>query len=263
MNNMSNKLIVTLRVKNAILFIKAWLECYEKLADGIVVVDNGSDDGTYEILKNHPKVLVIEQTIGFDEGRDFKLLLEIAKKQNPDWLITVDADEIFETRLTRSKVEAMMNSTIFSHFRFRRFHMFGDEYHYMATNQNLRSLCDVGDRSMYRFSEKLVVPEQKIHTSIMGRPKLYWQSSYRIRHLPMLHKEYRLKAYENYLKVDENTDHSKIYQRDINDLMQPENVRTFKFKDKALFIYLEYLFFNMVTLIVTFPKKLILKSIKK
>ena len=70
-----NRLIIPLRVKNAKLFIDEWLNCYEKLADGIVAVDNGSTDGTYEKLKNHPKVLAIRQTEEFDEGRDIKILL--------------------------------------------------------------------------------------------------------------------------------------------------------------------------------------------
>ena len=40
------KLIVMLRVKDGIYFVHEWLACFEKLVDEIVVLDNGSTDGT-------------------------------------------------------------------------------------------------------------------------------------------------------------------------------------------------------------------------
>ena len=252
-----NRLIIPLRVKNAKLFIDEWLNCYEKLADGIVAVDNGSTDGTYEKLKNHPKVLAIRQTEEFDEGRDIKILLELAKEQKPDWLLTVDADEIFEKRLTRDNLEKMMNSRFFSHYKFRRFHLYKDEEHYMATNEIFYIYYfGFGDRSLYKFNHKLFVPEKKIHTTIMGRSKFFFQSSYRIKHLPFLHKTYRIKAYEKYMSVDSNPQTLKLYRRDIDMLSNPENVRVFRFKKSKTGIMVEYYLFNLLTVFNYFIKTL-------
>jgi len=75
-----------LRAKDWILFIEKWLGRMENLVDKIVIVDNGSTDGTYEIIKSHPKVTMLEQTEGFHEGRDRIMLLKMAKSRNPDWL---------------------------------------------------------------------------------------------------------------------------------------------------------------------------------
>jgi glycosyltransferase involved in cell wall biosynthesis len=245
---MKNRLIVPLRVKNAQLFIDDWLNCYEKLADGIVVVDNGSTDGTYEKLKAHPKVLAIERTEEFDEGRDIKMLLELARAQAPDWLLTVDVDEIFEERLTRKKLDKMMSSRIFDHFKFRRFHLYKDNDHYMATNEILYLYyCSFGDRSLYRFTDRLFVPELKIHTTIMGRSKFFWQSGYRIKHLPFLHKEYRLKAYNQYLTIDKRPEKQKMYARDVDMLENENKVRVFKFKKHISTIYVEFVLFNFLT----------------
>jgi len=44
------KLVAMLRVKDGILFAEQWLARTSELVDEIVAVDNGSTDGTYEIL---------------------------------------------------------------------------------------------------------------------------------------------------------------------------------------------------------------------
>jgi glycosyltransferase involved in cell wall biosynthesis len=131
------KLVALLRVKNGILFINDWLNRMEKLVDEIVVVDNGSEDGTLEILRSNLKVVEIAQTIGFDEGRDKILVYNMARKRNPDWCIWLDVDEIFEDRITRDDLNKMMSSKFFTKFRFRRFHLHKDVNHFQAAFSKL------------------------------------------------------------------------------------------------------------------------------
>ena len=61
------KLVLMLRIKDGIFFLKEWLERYENLVDEIVVLDNGSIDGTVEMLAAHPKVVDIAHTVGYNE----------------------------------------------------------------------------------------------------------------------------------------------------------------------------------------------------
>ena len=116
------KLVVLLRVKDGIFFADEWLKCYEKIADEIVVLDNGSTDGTFELLKTHPKVVSIISTKGYHEGRDKNLLYKTARKLKPDWCIWVDIDEIFEPQLTRKHFDKLMNRSFINKYAFRRFH---------------------------------------------------------------------------------------------------------------------------------------------
>ena len=117
-----------LRIKDGKFWLNDWLACYEKIADDIIVLDNDSTDGSYEILKAHPKVTSIVRTTGYHEGRDKNLMYAEVKKFKPDWCIWVDVDEIFEPGLTRKHFDKLMNSKLVNKFAFRRFH-FTDATH--------------------------------------------------------------------------------------------------------------------------------------
>src|SRR5688500_12840657 len=78
------KLVVMLRVKDGMTFIHEWLSCYEKLADEIVALDNGSTDGTYEVLKAHPKVVDLVCTEGCQDGRDKDIVYAMLKRRKAE-----------------------------------------------------------------------------------------------------------------------------------------------------------------------------------
>ena len=142
------KLVVQLRVKDGLFFVHDWLACFEKIADEIVVLDNGSTDGTYEVLKAHPKVTEIERTWDYHEGRDKNLMYDLARKRNPDWCLWLDIDEIFEPEVTRKDFDRMMNRSWVNKYGFRRFH-FIDREHFAGSWYRL-NYSSGHDRIMWR-----------------------------------------------------------------------------------------------------------------
>jgi glycosyltransferase involved in cell wall biosynthesis len=182
------KLVILLRVKDGIFFAQDWLNCYEKIADEIVVLDNGSTDGTYEILKAHPKVVDIAQTQGYNEGRDKNMLYALARKRNPDWCLWVDIDEIFEPELTRRHFDKLMDRNWVNKYAFRRFH-FIDKEHFAGSWYRL-NYSSGHDRIMWRESPKGYFENLIIDSpNVKGINGITLYTNYRLKHTGYISKE--------------------------------------------------------------------------
>ena len=194
------KLVVMLRVKDGIQFVDEWLNCFEKLADEIVVLDNGSTDGTYEVLKAHHKVTDIIRTEGYNEGRDKNLLYSRLRKRKPDWCLWIDVDEIFEPGLTRSHFNRLMSNPLVNKYGFRRFH-FIDREHFAGSWFRLNYSAG-HDRVMWReapsgYFEDLVIDSP----NVKGIKGLQWNTNFRLKHLGYIDKEMVDKKASIYRKI--------------------------------------------------------------
>lgn len=182
------KFVVMLRVKDGLLFVHEWLSCMENLADEIVVLDNGSTDGTYEILKAHPKVADIIRTEGYNEGRDKNLLYSRVRLRKPDWCLWIDVDEIFEPQLTRAHFNKLMNNTGINKYGFRRFH-FIDREHFAGSWFRLNYSAG-HDRIMWRESSTGYFEDFIIDSpNIKGIKGFRWGTNFRLKHLGYISKE--------------------------------------------------------------------------
>lgn len=91
-----NKICVYAICKNESQFVDKWLNSMSE-ADYIVVLDTGSDDNTFELLKNDPRVYKTEQKVinpwRFDVARNESLKLV---PEDANILICTDLDEILD-----------------------------------------------------------------------------------------------------------------------------------------------------------------------
>ncbi|MGB2758897.1 glycosyltransferase family 2 protein [Maribacter stanieri] len=114
-------------------------KCIESVsfADEIIVVDSFSTDGTYEFLKDHPKVKVIQNPFeNFTAQKSFAL-----KQATNDWVLFLDADEIVSDALQNEIKETVASDTDISAFWFYRQFMFQNEklnYSGWQTDKNYR-----------------------------------------------------------------------------------------------------------------------------
>ena len=182
------KLVVMLRVKDGIFFVQEWLENIEKLVDEIVVVDNGSTDGTYEALKAHPKVVDSVRTEGFNEGRDKNLVYAMARKRKPDWCLWIDVDEVFEPEMTRANFDRLMNRRFVNKYAFRRYH-FVDREHFAGSLYRLNYSAG-HDRLLWRESPKGYFEDFIIDSpNVKGIGGLQVNTDFRLKHLGYISKE--------------------------------------------------------------------------
>jgi glycosyltransferase involved in cell wall biosynthesis len=106
-------------------------------ADKIVIFDDGSTDDTVEIARQYPKVVSIHQKGNLGnvrtEGRDRQILYELACKQKPDWIMFLDADEVFEDKL-KWQIYDMITASDINLYHFLEINFWRGETHYRIDN---------------------------------------------------------------------------------------------------------------------------------
>ena len=92
-------LVITMRVKNEERYLGQVLDSLQPLACPIVLLDDGSTDKTAEIARSFHRVKYINYgKPEMDEAKDRHALIEAAMEYKPEWVLTIDGDEILPER---------------------------------------------------------------------------------------------------------------------------------------------------------------------
>src|SRR5436190_589434 len=95
-------LIAISTVKNEQDIIEAFVRHHAHYFNTLIVIDDGSTDGTFEVLRSLqtaglPLVLMREPSVGFEQARYMTRLLRMAVNDfRADWVVPLDADEFIE-----------------------------------------------------------------------------------------------------------------------------------------------------------------------
>lgn len=197
MNEANNKISALIITYNEIGYIENCLQSVD-FADEIIVVDSYSTDGTYEYLKSHPKVKVLQHPF-----ENFTLQKSFALQQaTNDWILFLDADEVVPDALREEIVQTVNSGETHAAYWFYRQFMFGDKplrFSGWQTDKNYRLFR----KSKARFSDKKIVHEtlEVEGTSGVLKEKLthYCYKNYEDYKGKML-KYGRLKAREDFYK---------------------------------------------------------------
>ncbi|MCC6930536.1 MAG: glycosyltransferase family 2 protein [Gemmatimonadaceae bacterium] len=87
-------------VRNGMRYLPGFLRNVSSQVDGIVALDDGSTDGSAELLSGHESVLELLRNPtdrpAWDEVGNHRALIAAALRHGADWVICVDADERLE-----------------------------------------------------------------------------------------------------------------------------------------------------------------------
>ncbi len=205
--NKKYKIIAVSRIKDSILTISEFLYRLTNLVDAIVIIDNGSTDGTKEVYKYFDDfILEIKDTEGFNEGRDRILGLELARKYNPEWILYLDSDELFEEGFRKKELTRLLNKKNTDVYVFRLFHFWNSKIFYRFDKKYLNYTLNYQPR-LARNIKEIYMKDKIIHSgffygALRGRIKKH---SARLLHYGYIYKKQINDKRKFYSSIDKYT----------------------------------------------------------
>ena len=129
-----NKVTLSMIVRNeSQRYLRQVLEHAKQYINEAVIIDDASTDNTaklcQDILAGIPLKIITREHSGFSNEIDLrKQQWQETVKTNPDWILALDADEIFEDKVTL-QIKSILNQTEYDIISFRLYD-FWDENHY-------------------------------------------------------------------------------------------------------------------------------------
>ena len=195
--------VCLLPARNAEDDLEEYLDSAASFADAIVALDDGSTDGTAQILESSPLVKVLLRNpsratyAGWDDGANRRRLLDAAAVLEPSWIVFLDADE----NLARDDAAALR--------QFLRTDAlpgcaYGLQHHRMWGEGH----CDPRSTMIYRvfaFRTGQQLPDQRLHFDPVPASirRVAWiPTTIRVQHFGARDEAHRLGRLEKYREAD-------------------------------------------------------------
>jgi glycosyltransferase involved in cell wall biosynthesis len=209
------KLVCLLPARNCERDLTGWFESVERIADAVVALDDGSTDGTRELLAAHPLVREVltnprrDGYAGWDDAANRNRLLSAAGELEPDWILWLDADERIDAEDAAALREFVDGDALRGlAYGFRVFRMIGGLDNW-----------DRGELWVYRlfaYEPGQQLPEGRLHALPVpdAIPRSRWlRTSLRIQHLAGLDDTRRRERFDKYSQADPDLEWQQDYAR--------------------------------------------------
>lgn len=179
--------------------------------DGIILLDDGSSDDTFE-LASHPKLLlkVKKNRIGFIDIENRNILLDLASFFSSEWFCFMDTDERFDERFVDFDKATLDEKTDIVLFNFVHLwdsdKTYNAEYPYSKNGilEKPRMFRNIGHTQIY-------TNKVRTHFMVIPHQKNCYRSEIFYKHYGMISQKLREEKYTFYQEEDINKD-QKSYE---------------------------------------------------
>lgn len=189
-------------------YLRQVLEEHRHYIDKAVIIDDGSSDNSVEICKEVLSGIPIH--IVRNDNSKFSNEIELRKQQweetvktNPEWILNLDADEIFEERF-KTEVRSLMNQREIDVYNFRLYDFWNEQHYredqYWCAHLTFRPfLVRYNHQFQYEWRE---TPQHcgRFPINIGKLPSA--NSSLRLKHFGWANLKDRINKYYRYLEHD-------------------------------------------------------------
>lgn len=197
------KVVCLLPARNCAADLPAWCDSVARFADAVVALDDGSTDDTAARLEEHALVHVLLRNEvrpdyrGWDDAANRTRLLEASAALEPDWIISLDADERIPADDGVALREFLDRDALpgFA-YGFDVYRMVGDMEHYDDVSWAVRMFAPRPDDRLRPGRLHFVPVPESI-------PRHKWlATTVRIQHLAALDERRRLDRWQKYQEAD-------------------------------------------------------------
>lgn len=207
--------LVLAQVYNEASRIGPFLEDMGRYFDGVVLLDDGSTDGTYGLAR-HPKLLLKarKKRTAFLDIQNRNLLLDLASLFSCEWLCFMDADERFDPRF--ADFEPLMRDRRAEVVAFHSVQLWDDEEHYNGDYPYSDGgiVCKV--RMFRNIGHARILTDKILHFDAVPHRRNEVRSRILYLHSGMLRPEDRRAKHDFYRREDVRSD-----QKDYGHMLNP------------------------------------------
>ena len=214
-----NRVLLSMLVKDeADRHLEAVLTDAARYVDEVLIVDDGSTDGSValceRVLQNVPHTIVRLGTSQFhDEHKLRRLQWELARSLRPDWMLCLDADELFEARMAR-EIRGLVDQDAYDAIAFRLYDFWSErEYRDDALWSAHRTFRPFLVRVLPTLSDEFRTTAQHCGRWPLAVSKLRAATSdLRLKHLGWAREADRVRKFERYQQLDPQGRHGSLLQ---------------------------------------------------